>query len=196
MHVPMQEPQSLEFDAVVATVNSAFETWRYPRYDVVFKYADGFLTVEDIPDSTSIEFPKAVNEYFGFSEGSKFTNNTRLRLKDELIKTAEEEKEDEETGTSEIPPAGRGNYILVTSNFTAQQLLNDRYFPALRVIDLQEYENDRLPFRLNFNPVVFVPLCCEELSSLRVQFVDEFNRPVKFQENSLIAVQLHFKSRF
>ena len=31
---------------------------------------------------------------------------------------------------------------------------------------------------------------------LRIKFVDEYNRPCKFQENTIISVQLQFKSRF
>lgn len=195
MLLPMEEPKVLDFDGVVETVNNTMAVWRYPRYEIRFKYQDGCLTVQDIPPTTTIQLPINVNKWFVFEDNAVFTNDKRLSLKPELIKEEEEEIVDEDTGGLAPALPTRGNFILVTTNISSSHYHDNKTFPTLRTFAADRYEQNG-DSHIDFNPVLFLPLLSEEVSTLRVQFVDEFNRPVRFQDNSQLSVQLYFKTRY
>ena len=196
LYLPMQEPEDVQLDTVINKLNDTFITEVYPNYPVSFGYDQGYLQINDIPPSTSIILPYALCRYFGFPDHSEFKRGTRLRLRAELIKEENEKEYEEESGVTPSSQPLVGSFTLITTNFTANQIVGNRQFPVLRVIDSTAEGGYKKNVRFDFQTVVYVPVVTERLQTLRIRLVDEYDRSIPLEEGSTATVQLHFRSRF
>ena len=189
----MSEPSDSHVDNVIAKLNETFVSELYPNYPITFSYDDGYLTVNDIPPTSSIILPYALCRYFGFPDHTEFKRGTRIRLRGELIKEEQEEEYEEESGYKPASIPAVGNFVLVTTNFTANQIVGSQQYPVLRVMDATD--KYKTSIQLDYQTVVYVPVVVERLQELRLRLTDEFDRPIQLEEGSKTTVQLHFKSK-
>ena len=191
---PMNEPEEINHDCVIQEINRALAADRIPEDKIEFTVDETYLTVSEIETTTTIQLPQAVNTYFGFEKGTYFTNGTRMALKQEIVDEEEEEEyNDEKTAEGEILPEDVGSHVYVITNVTENQLSGSRPLPAIRMLSLPE-ENKR--YSETFSPVIYQPLNCADVSTLRVRFTDQYGRQIKFQEGTETVAQLHFRPKY
>ena len=195
LYLPMAEPSDAHLDTVIAQLNETFLTEMYPNYPIQFAHDQGYLKINDIPASSSVILPYSLCRYFGFPDHTEFKQGSRLRLRQALIKEEEEEEYEEESGYTPSSIPAVGSFTLVTTGFTANQIVGNRLFPVLRVLDSTEEGGYKKNVRLDFQTVVYVPVVTERLQQLRVRLVDEYDRPVLLEQGSKLTVQLHFRNK-
>jgi hypothetical protein len=196
--IPMEEPENVEPQTVISTLNKAFTDRLYRDTRVHFDLTGGTLNLRTFPEDVSIKLPKLLCEYFSINKDTIFNNGSSVQVSETIV---EEEKkvEDEENiiaeGETEIlpPPTVEGKRILVICDCVDNQYYNQKAFPMLRDMDMRsEYINE---ISEDFSPIVYVGLKSEHIYQIRITLLDEFGRQLDFGENQTL-VKLHFKPKF
>ena len=187
----MKEPKSLAIKDVLDDLNESFTEMRSQEFTVEFYYDDGALILNDIPPDVEITFPKPLATYFGIPEDTKVTSGARIPLAAELV---HEEEEIEYTEENEPTPVeGEAKRLLICADIVKEMPYGRRLINLLREIPLSYDSNKEV--ELEFNPVQYLPLNGSQVNQIRVNFVDEYQRPVEFSNKST-SVTLEFRRKY
>ena len=187
----MKEPKSLAIKDVLDDLNESFTEMRSQEFVVEFYYNDGDLVVNDIPPDVEITFPKPLATYFGIPENTRVTTGSRIPLAAEIV---HEEDEIEYIEENEPTPAqGEAKRLLICTDIVKEMPYGKRLVNLLREIPLTYDINKEV--EIEFNPVQYLPLNGSQVNQIRVNFVDEQQRPVEFANKST-SVTLEFRRKF
>ena len=188
----MAEPKSNHVIDVLTELNTSIALQKYSTTNIGFYYADGYIVLnEDIPENVTVKLPDLLCKYFGIPLQSSFTPGSKFPTEKEVIEE-EEQLEYVHKGESWIKPSTSHQKLLITSNVVKAQLYGDNVIGLLReVVMSSDYNNVT---RIDFNPVWYLPVCCEGVSVLQVNFMDENLLPVQLDGET--SVTLGFRSHY
>ena len=187
----MKEPKSLGIRDVLDDLNESFTEMRSQEFVVEFYYDDGDLVVNDIPPDVEIIFPKSLTKYFGIPDNTKISNGRRIPLAVELVHEEEEIEYVEENEPT--PSEGEPTKLLICSDIVKEMPYGKRLVNLLREIPLTYDLNKEV--EVDFNPVQYLPLTSAQVNQIRINFMDEYLRPVELT-NKATSVTLEFRPKF
>ncbi|CAG7685077.1 unnamed protein product, partial [Allacma fusca] len=177
--LPMQEPKTIGVKDVLNAVNDVLKNETYPEFQVRFSNDNGSLIVNKVPKYFSVELPYAVKSYFELPFDTTFKNVSRIPVGHEVVE--QEEVREHEAGEDEIiPVAGTAKRILVMLNVIENQFYNSQPIQLLAETTMTTNLNEET--EVSFHPVTYVPVSGKELSSLRVDFMNEKFQPWDFSD--------------
>ena len=189
----MKEPSSDSYVDVVSEINESFPTATYDELLPQFQVKDGKMFVTNISDDVILKLPVAVNRYFGLQEDAEFTSSTVYTVREEIIeqeRVLEEKQTEGEVVTDTTKPSGIAENVLILVDLIENQGFLNRLVPVLQQT-VWDLKGDHVAEK---RPVVYLPLCCEDVTFVRVTLVDEFLQQINLPANYITRLQLHFKS--
>ena len=188
MQVYMNEPENLELDSVISSINEAMKTIHYFE-PVIFKYYKGKLGFQIESDDVTVILPDAVNSYFGFPAQQMFRSGVQEAVKKSLIP-----EEDQKPDGYWPPPDVKPTEVLITSSLCANQYYENEPLPLLRQLDIP-IPSLNTQHKINCDPLIYVPMEGNEFSVVRLKLYDEYMRPLALQPDSTTSAQLHIRLR-
>lgn len=186
----LQEPASMNLIDVLHQINTTLEKQRYQDYNAVFSYTNGNLLLTGPPEHVAILLPPKIEEYFGIAAGTWFTAGVPVSTGREVLDQEEEVEVIEDDAAGSAP--SHSKKLLITSNVVRGSVYGDKTVELLREVTMsEEYKKE---CRIEFNPVIWLPVCCKQVNQIRVNFCDEENRPIKFDSKETSAT-IEFRIR-
>ena len=188
----MNEPKSLHIRDVLDELNLSFTRMRSQEYPIQFYYDDGHLVLDDTRVSADVEitFPKPLTKYLGIPETTKMNGGSRIPLGNEV--TYEEEEIEYEEQNQVTPVRGEPRRLLICSDLAKAMTYGNQQVNLLREIPLTYDLNTEV--NLDFSPVMYLPLDITHINLIRINFKDEFLRPVEFQnKNTSVTIEIRRK---
>jgi hypothetical protein len=171
--IEMNEPINLEIDNVLTEINGSFESNLFGNTEVQFVIANGDIYIQSvITEKMSVKLPKAVNKYLGIDENQEFFCNTKVKVGSDIQEQEEEKEIEEEEIEDKVPADAKPTKLLILSDIVQNQLYGHHVLPILQDVDLsKDYKNET---RIDFNPVIYLPLSRQHLRQIHINLVDEF----------------------
>ena len=195
--IPMDEPQNLELDSVVKTLNNALASTRHDSSAISFGYDDGYLEVMTMPENATVTLPSLLSDYFGIDKTIKFTKGTRVPLVEELVEEEEQEEYElehkEKTEEKEKFLEMEMDEVQVMTNVVSNQQIGHRQQPVIRSIVL---DDNKETVKQVFPSVLYLPVTGEDVQTIRLRLTDPIGRQFTCKKGTVTSAQLHFKSKF
>ena len=188
----MHEPRTNSIRDVIMELNKSFLSQLASDHYITFYYADGFIVLnENLSPKVTVKLPNLLCSYFGIPMNSMFKAGTKFPTLKEIVEE-EEELGYEEKGEGHVTPIIINPKMLITSNVVKAQLYGDNIVPYLRDIVLsQNYKNSCV---IEFNPVRYLPVCCEQLRNFVIEFLDENLQPIQLEGETSVTIE--FRPRY
>jgi len=188
----MPEPKNLSIKYILSTLNQTCGTQRYDDYLTKFYCSYGDLVLNSVPDHVRITLPDPLYTYLGIPKKTVFQANSRMSLTKEIVQEEEEIEYLEEDADYITPKAGEARKLLILSDLVREQVYGSRLVNLLQEINLSYDTNKEC--EITFNPVLYLPLSTQQVNQARIRFVDEFLRPLRF-DNKDTSVTLEFRPK-
>ncbi|CAG7728208.1 unnamed protein product, partial [Allacma fusca] len=129
--IAMKEPQTMGVQDVLAEMNAALASEKFPDYSIKFQYGNGESFTKEIPRDYTIDLPYSVKRYFEIPSDTLFTKSKRVQVGHDVVIQVEQIQEEEEGEDIIVPVTSSRKRLLVVLNVVESQFYKNQHVQLL-----------------------------------------------------------------